>query len=56
MEYIPNNHFYILMNGITNASSVTGKMFTESEGGAEHCPIGNHRIAIDYILNRLKEK
>jgi len=54
-HYIPNSHFYILKNGIINAKSVTGKMFTVAEGGAEHCQIGNHRLAIDYILNWLKE-
>ncbi|MCL2633614.1 MAG: alpha/beta hydrolase [Oscillospiraceae bacterium] len=52
-HYIPSKHFYILMGGLINAKSVKGKMFTEAEGGAEHCQIGNHRLAIDYILDWL---
>jgi hypothetical protein len=38
------------MNGIKNARTLEGKMFTEQEGGAEHCQIGNHELAIDYIV------
>lgn len=52
-HYIPKKHFSILMNGITEAKSLTGKMFTEAEGGAEHCQIGDHQLATDYILNWL---
>lgn len=52
-HYIPQTHFDILMREITNAKSLTGKMFTEAEGGAEHCQIGNHGIAIDYIMKWL---
>ena len=29
-------------------------MFTEEEGGAEHCQIGNHKIAIEYIISWIK--
>jgi len=54
-HYISNSHFHILMNGLIKAKSVTGKMFTEAEGGAEHCQIGNHQLAINYILKWLKE-
>ena len=28
-------------------------MFTESEGGEQHCQIGNHLIAINYIIDWL---
>ena len=55
-HYIPKNHFSILMNGIKNANSLTGKMFTENEGGAEHCQVGNHEIAVDFILNWLNKE
>lgn len=48
-HYIPKSHYSILMNGITNARSLTGKMFTEAEGGAQHCQIGHHKLATDYI-------
>ena len=54
-HYIPKSHFSILYRGIKNAKSLTGKLFTESEGDAEHCQAGNHKIAIDFILNWLKK-
>jgi len=54
-HYIPNNHYTILMQGLTQAKSLSGKMFTEAEGGAEHCQIGNHQLATDYIMNWLKD-
>jgi len=53
-HYIPKNHYSLLMNKITKAKSLMGKMFTEEEGGAEHCQIGNHQLAIDYIEKWLK--
>lgn len=53
-HYIPNTHFHLLMNRLTNANTLTGRMFTEEEGGAEHCQIGNHGIAIKAIVDWLK--
>ena len=50
-HYIPSKHYSILMKGIKNAKSIKGKIFTEKEGGSEHCQIGNHKLAIDYIIN-----
>lgn len=50
-HYIPQNHYTTLMNGLINAKSLTGKMFTEAEGGAEHCQIGYHELATNYIVN-----
>jgi len=52
-HYIPKRHYSILMNGIKNAKSKQGKIFTENEGGGEHCQIGNHKLAMDYIINWL---
>lgn len=52
-HYIPRSHYSILMDGITNAKSLTGKMFTEAEGGAEHCQNGRPELAINYIINWL---
>ncbi|MDU5144372.1 MAG: alpha/beta hydrolase [Paenibacillus dendritiformis] len=53
-HYIPSTHYHLLMNRLTNANTVTGRMFTEEEGGAEHCQIGNHGLAIKAILDWLK--
>jgi pimeloyl-ACP methyl ester carboxylesterase len=54
-HYIPNSHFHILSNGLTNARSLEGRIFTETEGAAEHCQVGNHRLASDYIMNWLNK-
>lgn len=51
--YIPGSHYKILMNDLINAQTVTGHLFTEAEGGAEHCQRGNHRLAIKCIFNWL---
>ncbi|NOY09474.1 MAG: alpha/beta hydrolase [Spirochaetes bacterium] len=55
-HYIPLEHYYILMKKLKNAKSLTGRIFTEEEGGQEHCQTGNHKLAIDYIVNWLDEK
>ena len=52
-HYIPKSHYRIIKKGLKNAKTVEGKMFTENEGGAEHCQIGNHTMAINYIINWL---
>ena len=49
-HYIPRKHYSKLMKGIKNAKTIEGKMFTEKEGGGEHCQIGNHKLAIEYII------
>jgi len=52
-HYVPINQYYRLKENLPNAHSVTSKLFTEEEGGEQHCQIGNHHIAIDYIINWL---
>ena len=55
-HYIPLNHYHILMRELNNAKSLTGRIFTEAEGGAQHCQVGNHMLAINYIIDWLEEK
>ncbi|MBU5439280.1 alpha/beta hydrolase [Tissierella sp. MSJ-40] len=54
-HYIPIKHFDILMNELSKARTLTGKIFTVEEGGAEHCQVGNHTLAFDFILKWLHE-
>ena len=54
-HYIPSQQFFSFKKAITNAHSLTCRMFTESEGGEQHCQIGNHLIAVDYIINWLNQ-
>lgn len=52
-HYIPSQQFYRLKKNLPNVHSLTCRMFTESEGGEQHCQIGNHLIAINYIIDWL---
>lgn len=52
-HYIPSQQFYRLKKNLSNVHSLTCRMFTESEGGEQHCQIGNHLIAINYIIDWL---
>lgn len=49
-HYIPADHFCRIWEGLTNARSRTGRIFTQAEGGAEHCQVGNHQLASDCIM------
>lgn len=55
-HYIPLRHYYILMKKLNNAHTLKGKIFTEAEGGEQHCQVGNHRLAINYIINWLERQ
>lgn len=48
-HYIPKSQFFRQKEAITRASSLTCRMFTEQEGGEQHCQVGNHRLALDLI-------
>jgi dipeptidyl aminopeptidase/acylaminoacyl peptidase len=50
-HYVPRDQFERCRNEITNAHSITARMFLESEGGHQHCQIGNHTIATRYIMD-----
>ena len=50
-HYVPRVQFERCKNDIHNARSLTTRMFTESEGGHQHCQIGNHTIATNYIMD-----
>ena len=52
-HYIPSQQFFRLKKAITQAHSLTCRMFTEKEGGAQHCQIGNLKIAANYIIDWL---
>ena len=50
-HYVPRDQFERCKNDIHNARSLTTRMFLESEGGHQHCQIGNHQIATSYIMS-----
>src|SRR5215475_11515161 len=41
---------------LVNARSVTGRLFTEAEGAAEHCQFGNLELARDTIVRWIDER
>jgi pimeloyl-ACP methyl ester carboxylesterase len=52
-HYIPLEHFDRQQRALTNARSISARLFTESEGGEQHCQVGNHQLAIDEMITWL---
>lgn len=52
-HYIPACQFHTLKNKLHNAKSLSCRLFTEAEGGEQHCQIGNHMLAVNTILDWL---
>ena len=50
-HYVPRVQFERCRSSIHNAHTLTTRLFTESEGGHQHCQIGNHTIATTYIMS-----
>lgn len=48
-HYIPLKHLEHQKRALTHACSVATRLFTEQEGGEQHCQVGNHQLAIDEI-------
>ena len=53
-HYIPLDQFKRLKKSISNAKSLTCRLFTKAEGGEQHCQIGNHALAVNEIIEWLK--
>lgn len=53
-HYIPLSHFYILKQKLKRAN-VTSRIFTEEEGGEQHCQVGNYPLATNEIIKWLTE-
>ncbi len=50
---VPTEQIWRQAAALTNAKSVTARLFTEFEGGENHCQVGNPDIAINEILKWL---
>ncbi len=55
-QIIPLKEYHNNMNGLPNARSVTGRIFTADEHAQNHCQIGNIKLALDVILEWTEEK
>lgn len=49
-EDIYTVYFEKQMKALTNAKSVSGRIFTKEENASHHCQVGNVQLALDYIL------
>lgn len=53
-HYIPGwQHEYLTDN--LSYADVTSRLFTEAEGGEQHCQVGNYNLALEYILTWLRK-
>jgi len=53
---IPVKEYYNYLMGLTNADSVSGRIFTRDEQAQNHCQIGNVKLALDYIIEWIESK
>lgn len=53
---IPLKEYHKNMKGLTNARSLTGRIFTAEEHAQNHCQMGNIKLALDVILQWVDEK
>ena len=44
------------VKALSNARSVEGRIFTEDEHAAEHCQVGNCKLALEYILDWIERR
>lgn len=50
---VPMAHFYRQIRTLTNARSITARVFTTGESAASHCQVGNYGLAFRTIVNWL---
>ena len=54
-HYIPIEQWYAQTKMLTNARSVTARLFTRGESVQNHCQLGNQGLALKTIVNWLDE-
>lgn len=50
---VPLAHFHRQIRMLTNARSITARLFTSSESAASHCRVGNYGLAFGTIVHWL---
>jgi len=53
---VPLKEYYNYVMSLTNARSLTGRIFTAEEQASNHCQIGNVKLALDYILEWIEQR
>lgn len=54
-HYVANDQLALQMGTLTNAHSITARIFTDKESASNHCQLGNIGLAISTILNWLNQ-
>ena len=52
-HYVPTEQFYQQIKMLTNARSISARLFTRSESAENHCQAGNYGLALRTIVNWL---
>jgi len=55
-HFIPFKMHDMQLKALTNAKSVTGRIFTREEQGQNHCQVGNIGLALNVMSGWIKEK
>jgi pimeloyl-ACP methyl ester carboxylesterase len=55
-QVIPIKEYYNNLNGLRNARSVNGRIFTAAEHAQNHCQVGNIKLALDVILDWVEDQ
>jgi hypothetical protein len=53
---IPLRMYKRQFKALTNANSVTGRVFTKKERASNHCQVGNIGLALHYIVDWINSK
>lgn len=49
-HFVPENFSRKVLDALTNAKSVTYRIFTEQESAGDHCCVGNTKLVLDTII------
>ena len=52
-HYVPIEQWYAQTRMLTNARSITARLFTRGESAQKHCQMGNQGLALKTIVNWL---
>ena len=55
-HFIPMKLHHLQVKALTNARSITERIFTEAEQGHNHCQVGNIGLALDVMAQWMAEK
>lgn len=54
-DYIPLEMLYKQMQVLTNAKSITARVFTEADHAQDHCQMSNIKLALETIIDWMEQ-